>query len=118
MNGDGKADLILPNNHTNTFRYWQNTGNAGNVIWAQADSIMHAIIGNKFIAFADLDNDHDLDAITHFDSRLKLYWNTGNASKPNWQLDPEPFTLNFYNGYPNNIRFADIDQDGFQSAGG
>jgi hypothetical protein len=112
LNGDGRADLILPNDQTNSFRYWRNTGNVSNDFWTQADSILQGILGSRFITLADLDNDHDLDAITQFESKLKLYWNTGASNRPQWQLDPEPLALGFYNDQPNNIRFADIDHDG------
>ena len=112
LNGDGRADFILPDNQTSSLRFWLNTGNVSDNFWTRADSMLQTIVGNHFVAFADLDNDQDLDAITRFDSRLKLYWNTGNSVNPKWQPDPKPFAISFYNGQPNNIRFADVDGDG------
>ncbi|MCG3120651.1 MAG: hypothetical protein ALAOOOJD_03432 [bacterium] len=111
LNGDGRADLILPDHQTNSFRYWQNTGNAAGSFWTRADSVLEAIAGSRFISLADLDNDHDLDAMAYLDSKLRIYWNTGDSVSPTWQLDPEAFVLGFYNNQPNNIRFADVDGD-------
>lgn len=111
LNNDGKADLILPDNLSNSFRYWQNTGHAAGSFWTRADSVLQAIAGSKFISLADLDNDRDLDAMVHLDSKLRIYWNTGDAADPSWQLDPEAFALGFYNNQPNSIRFADVDGD-------
>jgi hypothetical protein len=86
LNDDGRTDLILPDNQTNSFRYWQNTGNAAGNFWTRADAVLPAIAGDRFISLADLDNDHDLDAIVHHDFKLRIYWNTANSVDPNWQL--------------------------------
>jgi len=111
LNDDGRADLIIPANQTNSFRYWQNTGDVSGNFWTRADSIFQGVAGNQFIALADLDNDHDLDAVVRRDYEQMLYWNIGDSHRPNWQLVPEPFPVNFGGFQPNNIRFADIDGD-------
>jgi|GEM_PF-1942894 len=111
LNDDGRADLILGNDPGNSFRYWQNTGLPGSSLWVRADSVLKGVIGNKFIALGDLDDDDDLDAVVNLDSKLRIYWNVGNSVSPEWQLDPESFVLGVLNGQPNNVRFADINED-------
>lgn len=110
LNGDGRADLILPNGQNDSFKYWRNTGNVSTDFWTRADSVMQGLIGEGFIALADLDGDHDLDAVTYIDSALRLYWNAGDSLHADWH-DPDLFPID-YGRRPNNIRFADVNDDG------
>ena len=60
LDGDGRADLILPDRRNHSLKYWLNNGNAAGNFWIRADSVMQTIICGDFVEFADLDNDYVL----------------------------------------------------------
>ncbi|MEM2990287.1 MAG: CARDB domain-containing protein, partial [Halobacteria archaeon] len=85
LDGDGDLDLMV-GDITGKLRTYKNTGSALNATWVESYWAYGIDAGSYSTpAFADLDNDSDLDLVVgnNFGS-LSVYENTGNATNPAW----------------------------------
>ena len=88
LDGDGDLDLIAGNDVIGEFFYFENTGTASAPVFTQRTGRSNPVDGKASggftnPAFADLDDDGDLDLITgNFDGDLAYFENTGSATSP------------------------------------
>jgi hypothetical protein len=115
LNGDGKYEILIGRDQ-NTFAYFINTGSKKNPDWVRqpinfADFETKSYWKNP--AFADLDNDGDLDLIYGSgDGELYFYRNIGTPKKPKFILDNHLFEpIRIIGGSPS-VSLADFDKDG------
>ncbi len=85
LDGDNKIDLIVGLN--GTIRSFKNVGMDNIPVWSETtDWNLASLSNNGFIrpAFADLDNDGDLDLLIGVTGALLAYRNDGDANTPVW----------------------------------
>ena len=124
LDGDGDLDLTIGG--YNGILYYENTGSPANPIWADVNNTLfgdvNAQIGTDARqAFADLDNDGDIDLVVGIGESLMGgptpgismgFRNIGTAQEPLFQRDDNLVTGIpdvGLNSYPS---FADLDNDG------
>ncbi len=109
IDGDGKPDIVIVNNKTNSISVLRNTGSAGNVSFAKkVDFVVGSI--PESVAISDLDGDGKLDlAVTNSNERtVSILRNIGKSDSINFATK-----LDFTTGsYPSSIAIADLDGDG------
>jgi len=116
MNGDGKPDLIVPNNghgSGNTVSVYRNTGTPGNLAFAERVSY---IVGTEpdFLTVGDLDGDGkpDIAVMNFVSSTLALLRNTSTDGV----IDGSSFQTKVEFSTPTEpdqtIRLGDLDGDG------
>jgi len=115
IDGDGDLDAFVGERY-GLFRFYQNTGDAGNPAFAETDNNPFGLSGFGAYgkpAFADLDNDGDFDAlIGNSDGQLMYYQNTGTTNQPNFApAQANPFGLADV-GNRASPSFADVGGDG------
>ncbi|MFQ5707771.1 MAG: FG-GAP-like repeat-containing protein [bacterium] len=114
LDGDGRSEMIVPNS---SIKVWKNRAKTGEVRWQQADSLLAGVHGRRYLAVADLDGDGDVDIVTRNPNKLWVYWNVGTPTQPAWQADSSAIDMaeilrETGRSSFNNIRFADLDNDG------
>ena len=115
LDNDGDLDMMVGNRYGN-FYYFQNTGTASAPAYAAPLNNPFGLsdIGiNAAPAFADLDNDGDLDMISGSQvSSFYYFENTGTAAAPVFAaVQTNPFGLSDGGKYSVPV-FVDIDNDG------
>ena len=121
FDNDGDLDLYL-DNIANFYplpnRLFINAGTATNPKFQQTALEAFGIpyFTNSTEAFADIDDDGDLDLFkTNFSNPMQMYKNVGSVAEPNYKLqDAANNPLSGINGSnePYNLVFEDIDSDG------
>ena len=117
IDGDGDLDAFVGEFY-GTVKFYRNNGsNTAPVFAADAanNPLAGVAVGNYAIpAFADIDNDGDLDVfVGEKYGAIKLYRNTGTATAPVFAADPTGNPLaGFSLGRGSAPFFADIDNDG------
>lgn len=114
MNGDGKADIIVSNNHSRNVSVLLNTGNAGGVatFTTVIDLKMHATsAGSRGVAVGDLNKDGKPDVVSG-DSDWLVYVFLNTTSNPGNATFSAP---TYYSDGGNNrlgIAIVDLNKDG------
>lgn len=117
LDGDGDKDMAVGHSGGG-ISYYLNTGSAANPVFAlQAGaanpfSSFSVVGGRNSPAFADLDNDGDMDMVTGtFYGLTTFYRNTGTPSAPVFSAAADPFGGGSV-GYMAAPAFADMDGNG------
>jgi fibronectin type 3 domain-containing protein len=83
VDGDGKPDIVVANNHSNTLSVFKNTSFPGSITASSfASKVDFATgLGAEFVAIGDLDGDGKPDlAVTNYSSNtVSIFRNTGTA---------------------------------------
>jgi len=124
IDNDGDFDLFTGNysHDTSSVQFFENTGTANTPMFALPEEnpfgITHPGIYIAFPAFADIDQDGDLDLFLgglveeEYGGGVHYYVNTGSATTPEFaapQINPFGLTNTYMFVMP---EFADIDNDG------
>jgi hypothetical protein len=114
LDGDGDMDMMAGSDSGN-FRYYQNTGNSSSPSFASFQQNPFGLTffpSNSTVAFADLDNDGDMDMMSgSSNGNYRYYQNIGNSTTPNFtSFVQNPFQLTLFssNSAP---AFVDLDND-------
>ena len=115
IDGDGDPDVITAS--AQRLKLFENIGSAKKPHFADRGVVgnpqsKHAGSGVS-VAIADIDRDGDFDLITASPQHIKLFRNTGSATKPEWSDegvigDPD----SKYDGAGVGVALADVDADG------
>ena len=113
LDNDGDMDLLV-GDYPGNMHYFENTGTSTNPQFAAPQENPFGLIElyYAFPAFADIDNDGDLDLLVGQMDNMQYFENTGTASNPQFTVSAEnPWGLVPVNelAYP---AFADLDNDG------
>ncbi|NEU84612.1 cadherin-like domain-containing protein, partial [Nostoc sp. UIC 10630] len=113
IDGDGDLDAFV-GSQNNGIRFYRNTGTKTAPTFTPESTNFG--LANEFVgspAFADIDNDGDLDAfVGNFDGNIQFYRNTGTSAAPTFTFEAtNPFGLTDV-GNISSPAFADIDGDG------
>ncbi|UCC93370.1 MAG: VCBS repeat-containing protein, partial [Thermoplasmata archaeon] len=120
--GDGDLDLLSGGRMQNPNRFlffYENTGTKTKPNWTlnMDDFSSLSTSGGWYSApkLVDLDDDGDRDMVfgTYYGT-LRLYWNIGSSSNPNWHFNGTGVNSVFYGideGYYATPDFADMDDD-------
>ena len=115
LDGDGDQDLLV-GEYYGKMQYFENTGSATAPSFAAPQLNPFGLVStyyNAFPAFADLDNDGDMDMLAgEYYGAMKYFENTGSATAPQFAAPlVNPFGLDstYYLAFP---AFADLDDDG------
>ena len=111
INGDNRADLIIPNRNSHTLQLWLNKNQSG-VLWTRSDSLLRGITCTHFVEFSDIDNDNKLDAITACDKNLCVYRNISHGIQPEWHLNSLDLGISLSGPPLIQVRFSDGNSDG------
>lgn len=114
LDGDGDLDLTIGLSN-GTLAYYENTGTPTVPQWTLNTSMFPGIdVGNfSAPAFADVDNDTDLDLVIGDESgRLSYFNNTGDSASPIWTEEPTMFQPLGILGNNTAPELEDIDRDG------
>jgi hypothetical protein len=120
--GDGDLDLLTGGRETSPLQYlfyYENTGNSTSPNWTldMTDFSSISTAGGYYSSprLVDLDDDDDYDMVFGtYGGTLRLYWNIGSASNPNWHFNGSGVNSVFYGideGYYSTPDFADMDND-------
>lgn len=114
-NGDGLMDVLCGRDGQG-FVFYENTGTATSPAWQENSGYFENLgMGTYWNSptMADLNGDGKLDLLygTVF-GHLKLYYNTGTATEPNWQENTSVFGGMLNTGGASNPVFYDWDSDG------
>ncbi|MCA6386157.1 MAG: T9SS type A sorting domain-containing protein, partial [Cytophagales bacterium] len=111
LDGDGKADLAVANQFSNTVSVFRNTGSAGTISYAaQVDFSTGTGTGPRSVSIGDLDGDGKADlAVANFDSNtVSVFRNTGSAGTISYAAK-----VDFATGSgPRSVSIGDLDGDG------
>lgn len=117
LDSDGDLDLLAGLRNGDT-KYYENTGSIDNPQFASPqinpfglDLGSHSYV---FPAFADLDNDGDMDLLfTVYDGSMIYFKNTGTVTDPEFpSFQVNPFGLEAIDSYYLSSALSDIDDDG------
>ena len=116
LDDDGDLDLLV-GEYYGVMQYFENTGTVDNPAFAapQANPFgLDSTIYYAALAFADLDNDGDIDLLVGEDyGNLQYFENVGTASEPAFANPVQnPFGINIIDDYFHAPAFADLDDDG------
>ncbi|MBL4587113.1 MAG: VCBS repeat-containing protein, partial [Flavobacteriales bacterium] len=115
LDNDGDLDMMAGQRY-GSFKYFQNTGSNTAPAFAPLQWNLFGLVDiadNSYPAFADLDNDGDLDMMAGDDSgNFQYFQNTGTNTAPAFApAQNNPFGLADI-GYRSSPAFADLDNDG------
>ncbi len=107
---DGDFDLFV-GKEDGRINFYRNAGDANDPVFAlETESFADVAVGRYSApAFADIDNDSDLDLFVGFDGGINFYRNKGTASNPAFARENFDSLGSHSNATPT---FADIDDDG------
>ncbi len=109
IDGDGKPDMALVNDSSNTVSILLNTGNSGTISFANKLDFV-AGLSPTSLAIGDIDRDGKLDlAISNYDSNtVSIYKNTSNTGAISFATK-----VDFITGInPRSVIIGDFDMDG------
>ena len=110
VDDDGDLDLYLSDNESSSILFYENNGgvfNAPDTVQANGSNIYSYY---SFLAFADLDDDSDLDLYVGNNYGVQIYTNTGNSTFSDaGSMQATNLPLNV--GLIPTLTFADVDGD-------
>ncbi len=108
LDGDGKADLAVANNNTNTLSVFRNTGTPGTIGYAAKIDFTTGGYPTS-VAIGDLDGDGKVDlAVANNSNTLSVFRNTGTPGTISYAAK-----IDFATGsHPGSIAIGDLDGDG------
>ena len=107
LDGDGRADLAVPNHFGNTISVFRNTGTPGTVSYA-AKTDLAAGYRPFSIAIGDLDGDGRADlAVANGSNMTSVFRNTGTPGAISYAA-----IIDFATGSSTSIAIGDLDGDG------
>jgi hypothetical protein len=122
LDDDGDMDLVIGRSDGDLDYYYENTGSMGNPLYTRRNGTLNPfdgvhVGGYSAPAFADLDDDGDMDLLLgkYMGDLDHYYENTGSASNPSYTRREgalNPFDKFKYIGYNSIPTFVDIDNDG------
>jgi hypothetical protein len=109
IDNDGDLDLFVGESF-GKISFFRNTGTRSDPNYTlETEKLADIETGSKWLTFADIDNDNDLDLLAG-SPNADFYKNKGSATEPS--LIPAPFLLTLVVGSRSKPTFADIDNDG------
>lgn len=121
LDADGDSDLVVMETYYGNMLYFENTGTKQSPNFAAPVTNPHGFVANYYYilpAFADMDNDGDLDLWLgggySYYGHIAYFENNGTPQQPSWgtvQLNPFNFSLPAYT-YIISPTLADLDHDG------
>ncbi|MBL7876653.1 MAG: VCBS repeat-containing protein [Cyclobacteriaceae bacterium] len=108
LDGDGKTDLAVPNNSSNTVSVFRNTGSTGSISYTDKMDFT-ASTGPVSVSIGDLDVDGKAElAVANVGPTVSVFHNTGNAGNINYAAKTD-FTTGLN---PVSVSIGDLDRDG------
>ncbi len=115
LDADGDYELLIGRD-LSSFLYYANTGGPTNPIWTRNTTRFAGVETKTYWknpTFCDLDGDGDFDLVYGTsDGTLYFYKNTGTPTSPEFQYDPNYFTVIRIEGGASTVCLADFDNDG------
>ncbi|MCA6413679.1 MAG: VCBS repeat-containing protein, partial [Cytophagales bacterium] len=111
LDGDGKADLALANEGSNTVSVFRNTGSAGTISYAaKVDFTTGSLPFSVSIGDLDGDGKADLAVANYSSNTVSVFRNTGSPGTISYAAKVD-FTTGSGSG-PNSVSIGDLDGDG------
>jgi len=110
LDGDGKSDLAVSNNLSNSVSVFRNTSNNGSISFAPKVDFT-AGSQPEGISSGDLDGDGnpDLLVVNHLTGSVSIYRNTSSAGTISFTTGSP---INVFYKYPHNVAVGDMNGDG------
>ncbi len=109
VDGDGKGDLVVANNTSNTVSVFRNTGSVGSISYAAKVDFTTGS-GPFSVSIGDLDEDGkaDLAVVNRISYTVSVFRNTGNVGNISYAAK-----VDFVTGIaPSSVSIGDLDGDG------
>ena len=110
LDNDGDLDLLIVQPDGGITHY-RNIGGPNQFVFRFVTDKLQGIDAKTWAAYADIDDDGDLDLFTDANGTVAFRRNVGNPSQPFWQLVTSNFQGIENSGFGNTPSFVDVDGD-------